>query len=61
MNFQPDKEYSLCFFSTGFPSEETNPQGEEIITAFPSIMIFHVFEEMDEGFVIVKEFSPNYP
>jgi hypothetical protein len=65
MNFKPNQGYSLRFFSTGAPSEKTNPQGEEIITIFPEIMIFHVFEEMEEGFVIIREFPdtkvPDYP
>ena len=59
MNFKPNQGYSLKFFSTGTFSENIDPQGEEIITIFPGIMIFHVFEEIEEGFVIIKEFPPS--
>ena len=62
MNFKPNQGYSLRFFSTGNLSDDlVDPQGEEIITTFPAIMINHVFEEIEEGFVIIKECLPPFP
>jgi hypothetical protein len=59
MKFQPHQGYSLRFFSTGIPSDTMDPKGEEIITIFPEVMIPHVFNKIDEGFVIIKEFPPK--
>jgi hypothetical protein len=56
MNFKPHQGYSLRFFSTGIPSDAFYPQGEEIITIFPEVTISHIFNRIDEGFVIIREF-----
>lgn len=60
MTFKPFQGYNLRFFSTGIPSSEMDPHGEEIITAFPEYMIRHVFDRIDEGFVIIQEVPPAY-
>jgi hypothetical protein len=60
MNFQSNQGYSLKFFSTGLPSDTMDPQGKEIITLFPEYVIPYVFNQIDEGFVIIKETPYTY-